>query len=651
MVAAKTARVSIDDLLLGKPIATDKEKHERVGPVRGIAILGLDALGSAAYGPEALLTVLLPLGAAALHYAWPVTLVIVGLLFVVCLSYSQTIAAYPNGGGSYTVAKENLGRKAALLAAGALGLDYLLNVAVGIAAGVGALVSAVPRLLPYTLPLCLGVLLLLTLVNWRGVRASGGVFAIPTYAFVISLLTVIVVGGLRAAAHGGHPPPVDPPHAPPPAVAAASTWLLLRAFANGTTAMTGIEAVSNGIPIFRPPTTVGARRTLAAISSLLIVFLVGVALLCRAYNVTATEPGTPGYESVLSMLAAAVFGRGLAYDVCMASIFAVLALSANTSFADFPRLTRLLAADHFLPESFEHRGRRFAFSYGVLVLTALSAVLLVAFGGVTDRLIPLFAIGALLAFTMSQSGMVVHWNRLGVHGLKQWMNAIGAIATGITVLLVLVSKFVEGAWISLLIVSAFIALFWRIRRHHDSIERETTTEASFERCNARPPLAVVPVHRWDAVTLKALEFSSCFAADVIAVQVLTGDHAEDDLRGCWGDRVTAPAERQGVRPPELVVLRSEYRESLSPLVHFLTQLAQQHPERQVAVIVPELVERRWYHVLLQTHLASMLRALLFFRGGPHVVVVSAPWYEGDCARDDQPSKRANPASRQAAAAR
>jgi amino acid transporter len=621
--------VTLVELLFGKPIANQGEKRERVGPLRGIPILGLDALASAAYGPEALLTVLLPLGIGGLYHVWPLTLVIVGLLFIVFISYSQTIGAYPNGGGSYTVAKENLGRKAALLAAAALGLDYMLNVAVGIAAGVGALVSAVPYLLPFTLPLCLGVLLLLALVNWRGVRESGAAFATPTYLFIASMLAIIALGGVRAVVHGGHPTPVVAPMQPGPVTAAATSWLMVRAFANGTTAMTGVEAVSNGVPIFHEPTTRGARKTLAAISCLLMTFLIGVALLCRAYHVTATEPGKPGYQSILSQLAGAVFGRGIVYEVSMASIFGVLALSANTSFADFPRLARLLAADGFLPPSFENRGRRLAFSYGLLVLTLLSAVLLVAFGGVTDRLIPLFAVGALLAFTMSQSGMVMHWHRLHNHGPKLWINAVGAVATGVTVAVVLASKFVEGAWISALIITASMALFWAIRRHHDEIEAATRTDATFERGPDGPPLAIVPVRRWDRLALKGLQFACALAPDVIAVQVLTGDHAESDLSSEWQDRVVAPAERQGLRPPELRVLRSEYRKRLTPLLEFVSDAARSHPDRPVAVIVPELVERRWYHTILQSHMASMIKAMLLFRGGPRVVVVSAPWYEKD----------------------
>jgi amino acid transporter len=619
--------VGLIDLLLGKPIANDAEKHERVGAFRGVPILGLDALASAAYGPEALLTVLLPLGVVGLSYVLPLTLAIVVLLVIVCLSYAQTIRAYPNGGGSYTVAKENLGPRAGVIAGSALALDYLLNVAVAIAAGVGALVSAVPPLLPYTVPLCLAVLVLITIINWRGVCASGGVFAVPTYLFVAALFAILVIGGVRALAHGGTPIPVVPPHPTPAAVAAPTLWLLLRSAANGTTAMTGIEAVSNGVPIFRPPATSGARKTLAAIATILVVLLVGVAVLCRAYHVTATVPGEPGYESILSQLAGAVLGRGIGYTACMTTIFIVLALSANTSFADFPRLARLLAIDGYLPEPFEHRGRRLAFSYGLIVLAVLSGLLLVAFGGVTDRLIPLFAIGALLAFTMSQAGMVVHWHRLGVHGPRLWINAFGATSTAIMVVLVLVSKFVEGAWISAVIVGLFVALLWGVRRHHDRVERALRAERPVDFGAPRPRLAIVPVLRWDAMTLKGLQFATGFADEVIAVQVLTGDRPEDDLASQWAERVEKAAERAGVDAPRLVVLQSEYRKHLTPLLCFVSDLAESRPDLQIAVIVPELAERRWYHSLLHTHMASILRAMLLVRGGPEVVIISAPWFE------------------------
>jgi amino acid transporter len=636
--------VRLFDVLLGKPLPTQDEDEEKIGALRGIPLLGLDALSSAAYGPEALLTVLLPLGVAGLRYVLPLTLAIVAVLTTVFLSYRQIIPAYPNGGGSYVVAKENLGRGASLLAAAALGLDYTLNVAVGISAGVGAVVSAVPPLLHYTLPLCLGVLLVIIVVNLRGVRQSGTVFALPTYVFIASMLVIIGVGIGRAiagagVAHGafsaatgmtGPTAATVGSHAPAAGVAAAaSAWVLVRAFANGCSAMTGVESVSNAVPSFRAPAPTRARRTLAAIVLLLTVFLVGVAVLCRAYHVIATPPGQPGYQSILSQLAHVVFGRGVLYGVCMASIFAVLALSANTSFAGFPRVARLLARDRFLPVQYERRGRRLVFSHGILVLGLLSGLLLVAFRGVTDRLIPLFAIGALLAFTMAQAGMVVHWHKHGVHGPRLWTNAVGAVTTGITVLLVLASKFVEGAWMSVVIVLALIALFSRVRRHLDVIDLATRTSASLEIGPPRPPLAVVPIRRWDLLSLKALRFAVGFASEVVAVQVLTDDGVETGLSERWPQLVEAPARRIGVAPPRLVVLRSEYRQLFAPLLRFVSQLVETHADRQIAVIVPELVEPRWYHTFLHRHASEVLRALLLYRGGPQIVVVSAPWYLRD----------------------
>jgi amino acid transporter len=395
------------DWLLGRPLATREEENQHIGPGSGIPVLGLDALSSAAYGPEAALTLLIPLGAAGLAYSLPILAIICAILVIVYLSYRQTIAAYSSGGGSYTVAKENLGPHAGLLAGAALAIDYILNAAVGVSAGVGALVSAFPALLPHTLALCLAILGLIAVVNLRGIRESGAAFMLPTYAFIGSLAIVIAVGLIRSLAAGGAPEPVERPPALPAAVEVAGTWVLFRAFASGCTAMTGVEAVSNAVPIFRKPAIQTAQRTLTAIIAILVALLAGIGYLCRAYGIGATEPGAAGYQSVLSMLVAAVFGRGAFYYATIVAITAVLALSANTSFAGFPRLCRMLAEDRYLPGTFAERGRRLVFSTGIVVLTALAGALLVVFGGITDRLIPLFAIGALLAFTLSQAGMVL----------------------------------------------------------------------------------------------------------------------------------------------------------------------------------------------------------------------------------------------------
>src|ERR1700678_1953160 len=359
------------DLCFGKPLAASDERAEQLGIASGIPIFGLDALSSAAYGPEAALTLLIPLGAAGIAYIVPISASIIVLLAIVYFSYRQTIAAYPGGGGSYTVASENLGVFAGLLAASALMIDYVLTAAVGISAGVGALVSALPNLQPHTLGLCLLILFLLTAVNMRGVRDTGVVFLIPTYLFVGCLLIVILLGIFHVIVTGGHPVPVMSVPKLPPVTATLTLWLLAKVFASGCTAMTGVEAVSNGVLAFRDPTTANAKRTLTVIIALLIVLLLGIAFMCQAYGIGATDPEGPSYQSVLSQLTTAVAGRGIFYYVTIASILLVLSLSANTAFADFPRLTRAVAHDDFLPHLFALRGRRLLYSAGVYWLVFL----------------------------------------------------------------------------------------------------------------------------------------------------------------------------------------------------------------------------------------------------------------------------------------
>ena len=436
------------DVLFGRPLASSEDQGQRISPTQGIPVFGLDALSSAAYGPEAALTILLPLGLMGVRYSVPLTTAVIALLVIVYFSYRQTIAAYPMGGGSYTVAKENLGSRAGLLAGAALMIDYLLNVAVGISAGIGALVSAVPSLQPHTLAMCLAVLVMLTIVNLRGVKEAGSAFVAPTYLFVGTLGLVIVIGLYKVVASGGHPVAVvSVARQAPVALQAAGAWILVKAFASGCTALTGVEAVSNGVQAFKEPVVEAARATLTAIIAILIVLLGGIALLVRYYGIMATDPGQPGYQSVLSLLTAAVAGKGIFYDVTMFSVLLVLCLSANTSFADFPRLCRMVARDDYLPHSLAGRGRRLVYSQGILALAILAGLLLILFGGVTDRLIPLFAVGAFMAFTLSQAGMVGHWRRTA-KGAKaargMLVNGIGALATGITVMVIRGGKVCRG---------------------------------------------------------------------------------------------------------------------------------------------------------------------------------------------------------------
>ncbi|MCU1328950.1 MAG: Amino acid permease, partial [Bryobacterales bacterium] len=542
---------SIANLLFGKPLSSDEESHQRVGWATGIPIFGLDALGSAAYGPEATLTVLVPLGALAPETALPITVTIAALLIVVYLSYRQTIQAYPSGGGSYTVARQNLGASAGLLAGAALMLDYLMNVAVGIATGVGALVSALPQLQPHTLAICLSVLAILTIVNVRGARETGVAFMVPTYAFVACMLITIGVGLLKSLGAGGHPAPVVNPPQLTNATSAATFWILLRAFAGGCTAMTGVEAVSNGVRAFREPATKTAQRTLTIIIGILLVLLAGIEYVSRVYHIGATEPGRSGYQSVLSQLIAAVAGKGVFYYVAMGSILVALSLSANTSFADFPRLCRAMAQHGFLPYEFATRGRRLVYSYGVYVLAFLSAILLVMFGGITDRLIPLFAIGAFLSFTMPQAGMVVHWMRKkDIPGRTRMMllNGVGAAATGATLIIIAAAKFLEGAWMVLVVIPLLISLIVAIRHHYHRVALEISSPAPIDASDLRTPIVIVPIDEWNNVTKKALRFALTLSNDVRALHV-SSDEESGILETQWGEWAAEPAERVGKRAP------------------------------------------------------------------------------------------------------
>jgi amino acid transporter len=621
--------MNLRTFLFGRPLRSDAEAEEQIGPMQGIPVLGLDALASASYGPEAALTVLLVAGAAASQQILHVSAALIALLLIVYFSYRQTIEAYPNGGGSFTVAKENLGAEAGLIAAAALAVDYILNAAVAISAGVGALVSAMPALLPYTLWLCLAVLALLTIINLRGIRSAGLLFMAPTYAFVATLGIVIGYGLFKTFAAGGAPTPVMPPpqqHAT--ASGAVGLWLLLRAFASGCTAMTGVEAVSNGVPLFRKPTVRLARRTLTSLVAILVGLLAGLAMLVNAYGITATRPGEAGFESVVSQVVGAVMGRGPFYYITMTSVLIVLALSANTSFADFPRVCRVLAADRYLPPEFARRGSRLVFTNGIVVLAVLAAILLVAFGGITDHLIPLFAIGALLAFTMSQLGMVAHWRASNEPGRRPKMivNAVGALATTAALGVVMVSKFSHGAWITAVVIPAFVLFFRGVRQYHDRLAAAVHAEGPLDCSNLAPPIVVIPLRRLDQVAQKALRFALTISRDVYVVQVLAEELDTDDLQSQWRERVEEPVRRElGSPPPRLIVIRSPYRQFFERFLPFLRELNGTRPDRQIIVLIPELVQRRWFQFLV-SHRAMRLKAQLLLEGGPHVSVMSTPWY-------------------------
>jgi len=622
--------MNILDLVVGKPIKTSDERAEQIGPTQGIPIFGLDALSSAAYGPEAALSLLIPLGLLGVRYIVPISAAIITLLVIVFFSYRQTIAAYPSGGGSYTVARFNLGAPAGLLAAAALLTDYILTAAVGISAGVGALVSAVPSLLPHTVSLCVSILIVITVLNLRGVREAGSAFAVPTYLFVGTLLITIIAGVLRVLLSGGHPIPAVPLPLPPPVTEAISYWLLLKVFASGCTALTGVEAVSNGVRAFREPTVKNAQRTLTVIIFLLAVLLAGISYLVKTYGMVATDPGEPGYQSVLSMLAAAVFGKGLFYYLTIGSILVVLSLSANTAFADFPRLCRAIAQNNYLPHAFGYRGRRLVYTYGIVALAVLCGGVLILFGGVTDRLIARYAIGAFLAFTLSQSGMVMHWrNKRGPNWLKSAIvNGLGALVTGITTGVVLVAKFVEGAWITLLFIPLTIVFFTVVRRHYHSVKVLTTCKVPVDAAGlSRPPIAVIAIDRWSNITRQGIEFAARLSPEVIALHVEPTEHSEL-LQDDWEQYVEQPFRAEGKEPPQLHVLPSPYRFVIIPIVQFVLDLSKKNPARSIVVVIPELVEDRWYEYFLHNQRGRVLEWVLLARGNERIFTVSAPWYIG-----------------------
>jgi amino acid transporter len=619
----------IQDRIFGKPLATSQERAEQIGVGAGIPIFGLDALTSAAYGPEAALSLLIPLGILGTQYLLPIITAILILLVIVFFSYRQTIAAYPSGGGSYTVATENLGEKAGLLAAAALMIDYILTAAVGISAGVTAMTSALPKFQPHTLALCLLILAILAVVNLRGVKDTGTAFIVPTFLFIGTLLTLIAVGVFKTFAAGGHPLPVETlPQPLPQTVQFLGLWMLMKAFSSGCAAMTGVEAVSNGVMAFREPRAKNAQYALTVIIGILIVLLYGTAWLTKHYQITAMDPDAAGYQSLLSLLVTAVFGRGWFYFLTMGSVLLALALSANTAFADFPRLTRAIALHDYLPHVFVLRGRRLLFSHGIYALTGLTAVILILFKGVTDRLIPLYAIGAFLAFTLSQAGMVMHWKKEDKEKGRAWhmlVNGTGAVATGLTTLVVLASKFKSGAWVTALLIPTLILLMYSVKKHYVRVQGETRDTDRLKVTNLEQPLVVIPMAGWNRISEKALRFGLLLSKQIKVVHV----HSSDEAHGIdqdWDEKIVAPIREAGFPDPELVTIPSNYRFVVSPLMDYILHLEEENPGRKVAVLLPELVVRHWWENLLHNQRVQLLKILLLVKGNQRIVVVNIPWY-------------------------
>ncbi len=596
--------------LVGKPIPSHLAHHERLSRITGLAVLSSDPLSSVAYATEEILRVLVLVGASALALATPIAFVIASILAIVVFSYRQTLYAYPGGGGAYMVAKENLGEVPALVAAASLLIDYILTVAVSVAAGVAALTSAFPAWHVNRIEMTLGFVVLLMLVNLRGLRESGRIFAIPTYFFILCMLVLVLVGVWRWMSGAVEPiKTVAPVHS---AQQPMTLFLLLTAFSNGCTAMTGVEAVSDGVPAFRPPEPKNAAATLLMMAVLSITMFLGITLLSQAYHVLPSEE-----ETVVSQLARAVFdGRGTAYYAVQAATMLILVLAANTAYADFPRLASILARDKYVPRQFMNQGDRLAFSNGIVGLSVFAGILLVSFGGDTHALIPLYMIGVFVSFTLSQAGMVVRWRKERSSGWRTSaaINGVGAIVTGVVLLVVAVTKGREGAWIIMLLIPFNVLLFKVTKRHYEGVADQLSMQG-WSAPERRRNTVLVPISGVIRPVVEALEYAKTLSDDVRAVYVAIEPTTTEHLRGQW--------EHYGNGVP-LVLLGSPYRSLMEPLLEYIEQIARDRPNDYVTVVLPEFVPARWWHHLFHNQRALLIKGALLFK--PNTVVTSVPFH-------------------------
>jgi len=617
----------IKRVVIGSPFATSQAIHERLTKVKALAIFSSDALSSSAYATEEILIVLALAGSGALNNALPVAGVIALLLAVVVLSYLQTVRAYPSGGGAYVVAHENLGRNVGTAAASAIMVDYVLTVSVSVAAGVAAITSAAPDLHDLRVPIGVVMIGLMMLGNFRGVREAGTIFAIPTYVFIFSMGAVIVVGLVRVVAGDA---PGSLLHGAPAREEVAATqgltiFLIMRAFASGSTALTGVEAISNGVPSFKPPEVRNAQATLAVMALVLGFLFLGVTFLSSRYGLVPTE-----HETIVSQLGREVLGKNAIYYVYQVATALVLFLAANTGFAAFPLVASILARDRCVPRQFSFKGDRLAYSNGILFLAAAASVLLVAFGGEVTRLIPLYAVGVFASFTLSQSGMVRRWLRLreGAWKVSLAINAVGAVATGVVTVIIVGTKFVHGAWISILMMMLLMALFTLIRRHYDRVEGELKVDEGS--LLADIPVAVpaerlpwrvhvlVPVDSINRVTAAAVRFSRELSSMITAVHI-TDDREE-------GERFREQWEREVPDVP-LLLIESPYRAFVAPMLAYVESLERAEPDVGITVVLPGLVTRHWWERPL--HNQDVLRLKPHLEKRPRVKVFDFPYRLGD----------------------
>jgi amino acid transporter len=593
---------------LGSPLPTAQSRHERLAKTTALAVFASDALLSVAYATEEILLVLVLAGSAALSYALPISIAIAILIAIVVSSYRQTIRAYPQGGGAYIVSKDNLGAPAGLVAGAALLIDYVLTVAVSVAAGIAALTSAVPGLFPYRPWLCVAAVVLIAVVNLRGIRESGKLFAAPTYLFIASLGVLIVYGGAGAIFDFL---PEAPYQRHPPGLEGVGLFLFLRAFASGCTALTGVEAVSDGVPAFKRPEAHNARIVLTWLGVILIVLFIGITFLAYDFGIAPRHE-----ETVVSQLARHVFGSGALYFELQAVTMLILLLAANTSFADFPRLSFFLARDRFIPRQFATQGDRLVFSNGILILGGLAALLLVIFRGDTHALIPLYAVGVFLSFTLSQASMVRRWLRLKEEGWwwRWWLNAVGALVTGLVMITIAATKFTHGAWIVVLLIPTLVAVFVMVHRHYE----EVAVQLSLDAFSPPPPMTntvlvlVGDIHRG---VIKAIQYAKTLSPNAKAVFVETDPERTRRLEEKWG--------RYGMGVP-LIVLTSPYRSLLGPLTKYVDHLQNQGENHVVTIVLPEFIPARWWQLGLHNQTAFLIKGAMLFR--KNVIVTDVPYH-------------------------
>jgi len=597
---------SLKRIILGQPLATAAEKHERLGKISGLAVFSSDALSSVAYGTEEILWILVTAGTVALNLGLPIMIGIVALVIIVASSYWQTIHAYPSGGGAYIVAKDNLGTLPGLVAGAALLVDYILTVAVSTAAGVAAITSAVPPLYPWRVLLCILSVIGVTVANLRGLRESGRLFTVPTYWFIGSIFLLILAGLWRVVSGTVQPLPPEEVQV----THALTTFLILRAFSSGCATLTGIEAVSNGIPAFRPPEPSNASITLAWMAGILGATSVGMAFLAHAYGAIPRES-----ETIVSMLARGIFGENLLYFNIQVATALILFLAVNTSFQDFPRLSSIMAKDGFMPRQMANRGDRLVFSNGILILAALSVVLLIMFQGSVNALIPLYAVGVFLSFTLSQAGMVRHWlkeERPAPHHIL--LNGLGAVSTGVVLLVIASTKFTHGAWMVIVLIPLIVLGFLRVHGHYELVAKRLSLEGAARPRIGKNPVVVLVAGMHKGV-VEALEYAKSISPNVTALTVDLDPTKTSRLRLRW-------AEWEPDVP--LVVLESPYRSILRPLLEYIDRVERQGEGRYLTVVLPEFIPSHWWEHFLHNQTALLVKAALLFRPGK--VTVSIPYH-------------------------